>query len=321
METFGVLHVEADVAFEDAVVAVDVHFADIDVEIGAYDLRQVEQDALPVDAAQFRGHQVGHGLVLRPFDLLLDDVAAELCRKTVQLVARGLVYDDVSRGGVSIPYHLVARNWLAALRDFELRFRGRSLLCRGDFARNCGIVRLVLLLLGDEEGPEFEYLALGVDLEGFVQVVERDDSRSDLTVQLLLVLAVVNGRDLAQYAAAQLDVQRLHLFVEHLHAPLDVVLPFAFEETLDRLFGLGRGDRFEPFGLGAGVVGRDDLDLVAAVDLRGDRFEFVVDLGADGAVSDLRVDVVGEVEGRGSERHFPGFALGGKYHYFRRIQR
>ena len=80
-------------------------------------------------------------------------------------------------------------------------------------------------------------------------------------------------------------------------------------------------DCFEPFGLGAGVVGRDDLDLVAAVDLRGDRFEFVVDLGADGAVSDLRVDVVGEVEGRGSERHFPGFALRGKYHYFRRIQR
>ena len=30
VETFGVLHVEADVAFENAVVAVDVHFADID---------------------------------------------------------------------------------------------------------------------------------------------------------------------------------------------------------------------------------------------------------------------------------------------------
>ena len=106
-----------------------------------------------------------------------------------------------------------------------------------------------------------------------------------------------------------------------MHSPLDVVLAFALQEAFDRLLGLGRGRYFEPFGLGAGIVGRDDLDLVAAVDLRGDRFEFVVDLGADGAVADLRVDVVGEVEGRGSERHFPGFALGGKYHYFRRIQR
>ena len=35
----------------------------------------------------------------------------------------------------------------------------------------------------------------------------------------------------------------------------------------------------------------------------------------------LMRDMDKAVEGRGSERHFPGFALRGKYHYFRRIQR
>ena len=183
MEAFGVLHIETDAAFEDAVVAVDVHFADVDIEIGTHDLRQVEQNTLPVDAAQFRGHEVRHGLVLRPFDLLLDDVSPELRGQSVQLVARGLVDDDVSRRGITIPYHLVARNRLAAFGDFELRFRrGLCIRRRGDFARGLGIVGVLLLLFGDEEGPEFEYLALGVDFQGLVQAVERDDSRSDLAV-------------------------------------------------------------------------------------------------------------------------------------------
>lgn len=95
-----------------------------------------------------------------------------------------------------------------------------------------------------------------------------------------------------------------------MHTPLDVVLPLALEETLDRLLGFGRSYDLQPFGLGTRIVGRDDLDLVATVDLRGDRFELVVDLGADGAVSDLRVDVVCEIERRGAERHFRASPLG-----------
>ena len=40
-----------DIQTKNAVVAVDVHFADVDVEIVADDLRQVEQQPLPVDSA------------------------------------------------------------------------------------------------------------------------------------------------------------------------------------------------------------------------------------------------------------------------------
>ena len=109
----------------------------------------------------------------------------------------------------------------------------------------------------------------------------------------------------------------LHSLLEHLHAPFDVVLPLAFEKTLDRLLSFGRGDDVEPFGFGACVVGRYDLDLVAAVDLCGDRLDLVVDLGADGTVSDLRVYVVREVQCGGSVRHFPSLSFGCKYRYFR----
>ena len=266
--------------------------------------------------------------MLRPFDLLLDDIPAELGRKTVQFVARGFVDDDVAGFRIAVTHDLVSRNRFAAFRYLELgRFRlffGRVRCIRRRFARvvdSRRVVALLVLLFVDEKGPELEYLAFGVYFQDFVEVLQVDDAGSDLAVQLLLVVAFVYRDDLAQDTAAELDIQRFHLLVEHLHTPLDVVLAFALQEAFDRLLGLGRGRYFEPFGLGAGVVGRDDLDLVAAVDLRGDRFEFVVDLGADGAVADLRVDVVCEVERRSAERHFSGLAFWCKHHYFRGIQR
>ena len=299
--------------------AVDVDFSDVDVEVVGNDLCEVEQQPLPVDSAQLGGYEIGHGLVLRPFDLLLDDVLAVLGCQTVQFVAGGLVDDDLSRGGILVPHDLVSGDGLAAFGDLELGFR-RDICHRGNIPRG-RIVGLLLLLLGNEEGPEFEDFAFGVDFEGLVEVFERHDTGSDLAVQLLLVVAVVDGDDFAQDAAAEFDVQRLHLLVEHLHAVFDVVLALPFEEALDRLLGFGRGDDFEPFGFGASVVGGDDLDLVSAVDLRGDGFELVVDLGADGAVSDLRVDVVREVERRSAVGHFPGLSFRCKYYDFRCVQR
>lgn len=301
IQALGVLHVEADASLEDAVVAVDVHLADVDVEVVADDLGQIEQDAHPVDAADFGRHQVGHRLVLRPLDFLLDDVVAELTGQPVQLVAGRLVDDDVAAGRVAVAHDLVARNGLAALGDAELWFGlhvGRRLYLT---RRHGSIALLGLLLLGDEEGPELEYLALRVDLEGLLQRVDGDDSRADFAVELLLVAAAVGRDDFAQHAAAELDVELLHLVVEHLHAVLDVVLPLALEEALDGLLGLGRRDDVEPLRLGSGVVGRDDFNLVTAVERRGDGLQLVVDFGADSVVADFRVDVVGKVERRGAE--------------------
>ena len=256
--------------------------------------------------------------MLRPFDFVLDDVLAELRCEPVQLVAVGFVYDDVARRRVAVPHDLVSGDRLAAFGDFELGFC-RRFLFRGGFARGGGVVAVFLLLFVDEQRPEFEDFAFGVDLQDFFEVVEVDDPRPDLAVQFLLVVTLVDGYYFAQNAAAELDIERLHLFIEHVHTPLDVVLPLALEETLDRLLGFGRSYDLQPFGLGTRIVGRDDLDLVATVDLRGDRFELVVDLGADGTVADLRVDVVGEIQRRGAERHLTGFSFRRKYYYFRSI--
>ena len=104
--------------------------------------------------------------------------------------------DDPSRRRVAVADDLVARYGFAAVGDLELRFVVRQVLCRGDIARLRGLVAL-LLFLRDEEGPEFQYLALGIDLQHLFQIVERDDPRSDLAVELLLVVALVDRHDLA----------------------------------------------------------------------------------------------------------------------------
>jgi hypothetical protein len=64
----------------------------------------------------------------------------------------------------------------------------------------------------------------------------------------------------------------LHSLLEHLHAPFDVVLPLAFEKTLDRLLSFGRGDDVEPFGFGACAAENDfggGYDLYGVLDSRG----------------------------------------------------
>ena len=226
------------------------------------------------------------------------------------------MYDDVARRRVAVPYHFVARNRFAALRYLELRFRRRRF--RIGFVR-VGFVPLVFGFRRDEQGPELEFLAFGVYLEYFFQVVERDDSRADFAVKFFLVVAAVDGDYLLQYPAAEVDIQRFHLLAEQLHPSFDVVLPFAFQKALDGLFGFARRHRFQPFGFGACIVGRDDFYLVAVVYLRGDGFELVVDFGADGAVPYLGVDVVGEVQRGRSVWHFPRFSFRCKYCDFRCI--
>lgn len=68
--------------------ALDAYFADVDAEIAADDIGQIQQNARAVDAAQLDGRKVGDGLVLRPLDLVLDDVAPELRCEPVQAPRR-----------------------------------------------------------------------------------------------------------------------------------------------------------------------------------------------------------------------------------------
>ena len=95
-------------------------------------------------ARQLDGDQVRHGLVLRPFDFVLDDVLAELRCEPVQLVAVGFVYDDVARRRVAVPHDLVSGDRLAAFGDFELGFC-RRFLFRGGFARGGRVVAVLLM--------------------------------------------------------------------------------------------------------------------------------------------------------------------------------
>ena len=197
---------------------------------------------------------------------------AVLGGQPVQFVTGCLVHDDLARSGVPVPHDLVTWNGFATLGDFETGVRPGHRLpvqCLPGEVSSASSSSF----WGMNRVQNLSILLLELTLRALSRLSSRDDPGSDLAVQLLLVVALVDGDDLAQDTPAELDIQRLHLLVEHLHPVFDVVLTLAFEEVLDCLFGLGRGDYFEPFGFGPGVVGGDDLDLIAAVDLRGNGFE------------------------------------------------
>lgn len=160
-------------------------------------------------------------------------------------------------------------------------------------ARRFVVLALRLRLFGDEQRPEFQDLARRVDFQMLLYIVQPDDACTDFAVKLLLGRAFVCRNQLAQYTSRKVDIEFGEPLGERRHTPFDVVLLFAFEEVLDRLLGLARRHQVEPFGFGTCVVGRDDLDLIAARNLRRDGFELMVDLRADRLVADVGVDVVG----------------------------
>ncbi len=87
-----------------------------------------------------------------------------------------------------------------------------------------------------------------------------------------------------------------------------------FEPVADLGFGALGGYQpqvwVEPIPAGAAVFGGDDFDLVAGFKSVIERDEFTVDLGAPAAISDIGVDLVGEIEGSGTGRHADRVALG-----------
>ena len=117
-----------------------------------------------------------------------------------------------------------------------------------------------------------------------------------------------------------LHVECLYALLQQLHASLDIILSLTLHEALDRLLRLGRSDNIEPLGLGSCIVCRDDLDLVATLNLGCDWFQLVVNFGSDGTVTNLRVDVISKVERGRSIRHLARFTLWCKHHNLCHIQ-
>lgn len=124
VQTLRIPDIEADIALEYAVMALYADLADVDAEIARNHFGQVEQQPHAVDAAYRDAGKVGDGLMLRPFDLLFDDVASVLRSEPVKFVAVGFVDDDLAALSVPEAHHAVARNRLAALGDFKARLVG-----------------------------------------------------------------------------------------------------------------------------------------------------------------------------------------------------
>ncbi len=114
------------------------------------------------------------------------------------------------------------------------------------------------------------------------------------------------GHPLARQARfAQALLERLAALV------LGVLAPLAAEELADLRARLGGLDEVQPVARrrARGLRG-EDLDEVPRLERVGERHDAAVDLRADAAVADVRVDVVGEVEGRRAGRQVAHLALG-----------
>ena len=92
----------------------------------------------------------------------------------------------------------------------------------------------------------------------------------------------------------------------------------AAQASLNFAFGFGRGDIFEPFVLDLLVARRENLNLVAALEMVHERHQFMIDLGADAMRAQERVDAESKVKGGGVGRHRLDFALGREDDDFRR---
>ena len=80
-------------------------------------------------------------------------------------------------------------------------------------------------------------------------------------------------------------------------------LKLALEPLVDLVLGLTALDDLQPVAAGApGVLGRDDLNTVAALDLVVDIDQLPVDSGADHPVAHRRVDGVGKIHRGGAHR-------------------
>ncbi len=119
-----------------------------------------------------------------------------------------------------------------------------------------------------------------------------------------------HGLDARPGEPAELALQRLAAVDDVLGAVL------LLEPLPDLLAGVGGPDDVQPVARWPVLaLGRDDLDDVAVLEPVVQRHEAVVDLGADRAVADVRVDAVREVERRGARGQVLDVALGGEHEH------
>ena len=100
------------------------------------------------------------------------------------------------------------------------------------------------------------------------------------------------------------DVLALGMGVGGKHLPSfqDIIfLALLTEPAVDPVLGLGALDDLQPVPAGSlGILGGDDLDPVAVVDLCLDGHQLSVDAGTDHPVSDGGMDGIGKVDGTGT---------------------
>ena len=216
------------------------------------------------------------------------------------VAARDIADDVVSRQGVAavgeLDEHIVvALDDHARARLFALdgRLRHHDLFNIG------GVALLVLLLETRHDLPQLDAAVA--------------DRRIKVLERVVLLFHRQRGEEIRHFFIGQVHALTLELALNCLSA-LDNIFVALF--TLEPLAYLGfcRGGlaNIDPGAVGVFFLLGDDLTDLARLERVVDRDDLAVDLGAHHAVTDLRVNEIGEVDGRGALGQAHHVALGRK---------
>ena len=120
IQAHKILDIQTYRTLEDAIVRMDVFSSLIYALVGCDNSRQIQEHSRAVDTTKLHRGEIRHSLLLRPLNLLLDEVGARLRSQTNKLVACRLMHHDDSRLWVAVANDTIARDGLATLRQDKL---------------------------------------------------------------------------------------------------------------------------------------------------------------------------------------------------------
>ena len=166
----------------------------------------------------------------------------------------------------------------------------------------------------------FAHHAVIIVLDARHDLAQQNAAVADRGVKIIHRIAALTFGDLIDkfvvLLLGQMDARAAHFTVELVFALDDVLLaPLFLEPASDLAARLARAHDVEP--IAARSLARlrrgDDIDDLAVFHLIVDRHDAPVDLGADHAVADRRVDSIGKIDDRRAAGQINNVALGGEH--------
>src|SRR5574344_325626 len=311
------LHVDVDVGGLHPGIGARTHAQHVDLLVGD-DGGESAQQAGAVIGGDAHRQRIAPGVIFPPYRL--DHPLRIAAHQLLELLAILAVYRDAPPLGDETD-DAIARDRLAATRDMGHQVADPL---HDDVPLGLALNPVLTLLL--QLGQQFLLLLLDarlvqLGLEEVHQLIDADITGTQAGQQIVVVMNVVACIDFAQHLRlqllAELEAVALHLLLQGLLASQNILVAVDLAEPGGHLGPGPTGAqethvRVHPVATGIGLLLGDDLDLIPGLQRVGEGDDAAIHLGADAAVPDHAVYLIGKVERRGPHRQVDHLALGGE---------